>query len=49
MKGLKSDNYSVYIHTCPNGKVYVGITSLDVNYRWRSMVYYGLILGGIYL
>lgn len=35
MKGLKSDNYSVYIHTCPNGKVYVGITSLDVNYRWR--------------
>ena len=27
--------YSVYKHTCPNNKVYIGITCLDVNERWR--------------
>ena len=26
--------YTVYKHTCQNGKVYIGITSLDVKTRW---------------
>lgn len=26
--------YSVYVHTCPNGKKYVGITSKDPKRRW---------------
>lgn len=26
--------YSVYKHVCPNGKVYIGITSTKVKYRW---------------
>ena len=28
--------YSVYKHTCPNNKVYIGITSREPNKRWRS-------------
>lgn len=28
--------YSVYIHKCPNNKVYVGITSKPVNERWKN-------------
>ena len=28
--------YSVYKHTCPNNKVYIGITSNDVSVRWRN-------------
>ena len=27
-------NYSVYKHTSPSGKVYIGITGGDVNIRW---------------
>lgn len=27
--------YSVYIHTCPNGKRYVGMTKLKPSYRWN--------------
>ena len=27
--------YSLYIHKFPNGKVYVGITSLKINRRWN--------------
>jgi group I intron endonuclease len=27
--------YTVYMHTTPNGKVYVGITSRDLNKRWK--------------
>lgn len=27
--------YVVYKHTCPNGKVYIGITSQKVSQRWR--------------
>ena len=28
--------YSVYMHTCPNGKRYIGMTSCkDMNDRWR--------------
>ena len=28
--------YKVYKHTCPNNKVYIGITSLKINIRWKS-------------
>lgn len=28
--------YSVYKHTCPNGKIYIGITSRDPEVRWRA-------------
>lgn len=30
------NNYCVYKHTCPNGKVYVGITSLNPLVRWKN-------------
>lgn len=29
-------NYSVYKHTSPSGKVYIGITGGDVNIRWMK-------------
>ena len=32
----KNRNYSVYIHTFPNGKVYVGITCESPERRWRA-------------
>lgn len=28
--------FTVYKHTCPNGKVYIGITSLNPIKRWRN-------------
>jgi hypothetical protein len=28
--------YTVYKHTTPSGKVYIGVTSKDVNYRWKN-------------
>lgn len=28
--------YYVYKHTCPNGKVYIGMTGLDIKIRWRD-------------
>ena len=28
--------YIVYKHTCPNGKVYIGMTGLDLDQRWRD-------------
>lgn len=28
--------YCIYKHTCPNGKVYIGITSLEPEERWRK-------------
>ena len=28
--------YTVYMHRCPNGKVYVGITSCSVKKRWSN-------------
>lgn len=31
-----SDRYTVYMHTCPNGKRYIGITRLPVEVRWRK-------------
>ena len=27
--------YIVYKHTCPNGKVYIGITSREAKLRWN--------------
>lgn len=33
---VMDDNYSVYKHTAPNGKVYIGITSRDVGRRWQN-------------
>ena len=30
------NNYTVYIHKCPNNKVYVGITSQKVEKRWKQ-------------
>ncbi len=29
-------NYTVYMHTAPNGKVYIGITSVEPTKRWDS-------------
>lgn len=29
-------NFIVYKHTCPNGKVYIGITNQTVSKRWRN-------------
>ena len=28
--------FCVYEHTCPNGKVYIGITCRNVKYRWNN-------------
>lgn len=28
--------YTVYKHTCPNGKVYIGITQQNIELRWRN-------------
>lgn len=28
--------YSIYVHTFPNGKTYVGITMRDVSIRWGN-------------
>ena len=28
--------YQVYKHTCPNGKVYIGMTGMELNQRWRD-------------
>lgn len=28
--------YIVYKHTCPNGKVYIGMTGLDLEKRWKD-------------
>jgi predicted GIY-YIG superfamily endonuclease len=28
--------YLVYMHRCPNGKVYIGITSCSPNVRWKD-------------
>ena len=33
---MESNNYMVYRHTAPNGKMYVGITSQGSIRRWRN-------------
>lgn len=30
------EEYSLYAHICPNGKKYIGITSMPVEKRWRN-------------
>lgn len=30
------DNYTVYMHRFPNGKVYIGITRVNPEERWRN-------------
>lgn len=32
---LNMSNYCVYKHTCPNGKVYIGITKQEPLKRWQ--------------
>ena len=35
------NNYTVYMHTCPNGKKYIGITQRNPEQRWaRGSGYY---------
>ena len=33
---MENNNYKVYMHTSPSGKVYVGITKLKTSQRWRN-------------
>jgi group I intron endonuclease len=33
---MDNENYKVYKHTTPSNKVYIGITKLDVNQRWKN-------------
>ena len=33
---MATNNYTVYRHTFPNGKVYIGITGRDPEERWRN-------------
>ena len=33
---MMEETYCVYKHTCPNGKVYIGITSNDPKRRWNN-------------
>ena len=35
-KGKPMDNYTVYKHTSPNGKVYIGITCQPTKARWKN-------------
>lgn len=32
----KANNYTVYKHTAPNGKVYIGVTKQEVSRRWKN-------------
>lgn len=36
MEQLSSINYIVYKHTCPSGKVYIGITGQNPSRRWKN-------------
>lgn len=31
-----NDNFKVYKHTSPDGKVYIGLTGVDVEARWQA-------------
>ena len=33
---MEDKKWTVYKHTCPNGKVYIGITSVKPEYRWSN-------------
>lgn len=34
------ENYKVYMHRFPNGKVYIGITCQKPEYRWNKGKHY---------
>lgn len=33
---MENKNYTVYKHTTPSNKIYIGITGKDVKYRWQN-------------
>lgn len=33
---MENKNYTVYMHICPNGKRYIGITGRKPQYRWNN-------------
>lgn len=33
---MKKENYTVYMHICPNNKKYIGITKNNVKERWKN-------------
>ena len=33
---MEENCYTVYMHICPNGKKYIGITKLKPNIRWKN-------------
>lgn len=33
---MEEKKFTIYLHRCPNGKCYVGMTSQNINRRWRS-------------
>lgn len=37
---MEENNYKVYMHICPNGKKYIGITKQEPNKRWKNGVGY---------
>lgn len=44
MKNDQNKTWKVYIHTTPNGDVYVGITGMDIEKRWLQSGYKGTAL-----
>lgn len=43
-KSKQGEAYTVYMHTTPNGKRYIGITAQTVERRWQNG--YGYAYGG---
>lgn len=37
---MKQSNFTIYKHICPNGKVYIGQTSLNPESRWQKGRHY---------
>lgn len=37
---MEERHYSVYVHTSPSGKYYVGMTGVEPELRWRNGVGY---------
>lgn len=34
-----NDNFKVYKHTFPDGKVYIGLIDVDVEARWQAELF----------